>query len=154
MQVEKDKVIGFHYTLIMNSGKIMDSTVGSKPKYIIVGHNQIISEFENALMGMKVGDKKKIKVELKDAYGVRDENLIMVIPRNRISNDINLREGLILKKRNKYGQQMKAVVKSYNKNKVVLDLNHPLAEQNFNFVTEIVNIRTATSKELKDGHVI
>jgi FKBP-type peptidyl-prolyl cis-trans isomerase SlyD len=153
MQVEKNKVVAFYYTLRLDSGKVFDATAVHKPLHILVGYNQVIPGLENALMGMKTGDKKNGKIEPKDGYGLINKKLLKVYPRNTIPKNINLKKGLILRRRKKNGQQVKVVVKSYNETEVVLDSNHPLAGKNLSFRTKIVHIREATQEELQAGIV-
>ncbi|MBN2413058.1 FKBP-type peptidyl-prolyl cis-trans isomerase [candidate division KSB1 bacterium] len=102
MQVEKNKVVVFHYTLRFDSGKIFDSTTARRPMHILIGYHQVISGLENALMGMKIGDKKNGVIEPKDAYGPIDEKLFKVYPRNIIPGNINLKKGRILRRRKKW----------------------------------------------------
>jgi FKBP-type peptidyl-prolyl cis-trans isomerase SlyD len=151
MQVEKNKVVAFHYALRTDSGKIFDSTTARKPLLILVGHNQVIPGLENALMGMKIGDKKNGKIEPKDAYGLISEKSVKAYPRKLIPDNISLKEGQVLRGKKKNGQFMKVVVKSYNETKVVLDLNHPLAGKSVSYKIKVVNIREATQEELQAG---
>jgi FKBP-type peptidyl-prolyl cis-trans isomerase 2 len=151
MQVEKNKVVVFYYTLRLDSGKILESTTAHEPLHILVGYHQIIPGLEKALMGMKMGDKKSGTIEAKEAYGLINEKLVKVYPRSKIPRDINLKRGRILKVRMKNGKQIKVVVKSCNETEVVLDSNHPLAGKNLRFRTKIVHIREATQKEMQAG---
>ena len=151
MQVEKNKVVVFHYTLRTESGKIFDSTSTRNPLFILVGHHQVIPGLENALMGMKIGDKKNGKIEPKDAYGFISDRNVKTYPRNLIPGNISLKEGQVLRGKKKNGQLVKVVVKSYNETEVVLDLNHPLAGKSVSYKIKIVNIREATQEELQAG---
>ena len=153
MQVEKNKVVAFHYTLRLDSGKVFESTAAQNPLHILVGYRQVIPGLENALMGMKIGAKKIGKIKPKDAYGFINEKLIKVYPQNIIPGKINLKKGQLLIRRKKNGRQAKVVVKSYNETEVVLDSNHPLAGKDLSFRTKIVHIREATQKELQAGIV-
>ena len=153
MQVEKNKVVAFHYTLRSDSGKVFESSAARNPLHILVGYRQVIPGLENALMGMKIGDKKIGKIKPKDAYGFINEKLVKVYPRNTIPRKINLKKGQLLIRRKKNGRQAKVVVKSYNETEVVLDSNHPLAGKDLSFRTKIVHIREATQEELQAGLV-
>jgi len=153
MKVEKDKVVSFHYTLTLDSGEVIDTSLERDPLTFIVGYQQIIPGLEQALLGMSVGDKKAVTVEPADAYGNRDENMIMSVSRDRIPGDVNLYEGLVLSGKNENGAIIEAIVKSFDDNNVVIDFNHPLSGKILNFDAEIVDIRDATSDELAHGHV-
>ena len=154
MQVEKNKVVTFHYTLRFDSGEIIDSTTTHKPKNILVGYHQLIPGLEKAIIGMKIGDKKNGKIEPRDGYGLKDENLVKVYPRKIIPKSIDLKKGRILRRKKKDGQQVKAVVKSYNQKEVVLDSNHPFAGKELSYKTKILDIREATQEELKIGEAL
>ncbi len=151
MYVEKNRVVTLYYTLSLDSGEIIDSTPLQKPLHILVGYHHILPGLENAIIGMKSGDKKSGTIEPKDAYGLVDEKLFKEYPRDLFPVNITLQNGQRLNKLMKNGQQIKVVVKSFNATRVVLDSNHPLAGQELKFKTKIVNIRKATLEELKSG---
>ncbi|HHM24450.1 MAG TPA: peptidylprolyl isomerase [Bacteroidetes bacterium] len=152
MKVEKDKVVSLHYTLTLDSGEVVDSSREREPFTFLVGHGQIIPGLEEALMGMKVGDKKTVKIAPKDAYGERNEELVKSVDRSLIPENIELYEGLILTGQSETGEEIEVTVASFNDKEVVLDMNHPLAGQNLTFEVEIVDIRDATPEELAHGH--
>lgn len=153
MRVEKNRVVVFHYTLRLNSGEIFDSTTTQKPVHILVGHHQVITGLENAIMGMQIGQKKDGTIEPQDAYGFINKKLIKIYPREMIPSGIALHIGRTLNAKKKNGQRIKVIVKSYNESEVVLDSNHPGAGETLNFKAKIVDIREATLEELQAGTV-
>ena len=66
------KVISFHYTLTDRDGKTLDSSAGSEPLTFLAGAGQIVPGLEIHLLTMKVGDKRRVLVPAKDAYGPKD----------------------------------------------------------------------------------
>ena len=66
------RVIAFHYTLTDKAGKTLDSSASGEPLAFIVGSGQIIPGLETHLLTMKVGDKRRVLVPAKDAYGAKD----------------------------------------------------------------------------------
>jgi len=153
MQVEKDKVVAFHYKLTLDSGEVVDSSEDREPLNFLVGYGQIIPGLEKELIGMKVGDKKTVKVESKEGYGERDEELMQIVERNQIPENIELKKGLVLRANKEDGDVVEFTVQSFDEEKVVFDLNHPLAGETLNFDTEIVNIRDASEQEREHKHV-
>ncbi len=153
MQVEKDKVVAFHYKLTLDSGEVVDSSEDREPLNFLVGYQQIIPGLEKELLGMKVGEKKSVQVESNEGYGERDEELMQIVARDQIPENIELKEGLVLRANKEDGDVVEFTVQSFDEEKVIFDLNHPLAGETLNFETEIVNIRNATDKEISHGHV-
>ena len=153
MRVEKDKVVAIHYTLTLDSGEEVDTSQTRGPLRFLVGHGQIIPGLENALMDLQVGDKKTVKVQPEEGYGMRETALIQTIEREAIPAEIELFEGLVLRGQNESGDIIEGVVKSLNDETVTIDFNHPLAGEVLTFETEVVDIRDATPEELEHGHV-
>jgi FKBP-type peptidyl-prolyl cis-trans isomerase SlyD len=151
MKVEKNKVVLFHFTLRLDSGEVLASTTAHNPMPILVGYHQVIPGLENAIMGMKIGQKKDGTIQSQDAYGFINEKLVKTYPRNMVPQGITLHVGRILSAKKKNGQHVKVVVRAYNESEVVLDANHPVAGKDLNFKTKILDIREATQEELQAG---
>src|SRR5438093_13176345 len=78
------KVISFHYTLTDNAGTTLDSSAGGEPLAFLVGAGQIIPGLETHLLTMKVGDKRKVLVPAKDAYGAKDPAHVTEVPLDKM----------------------------------------------------------------------
>jgi FKBP-type peptidyl-prolyl cis-trans isomerase SlyD len=144
------KVISFHYTLTDSSGKTLDSSTGSEPLTFLEGVGQIIPGLESELLGMKVGDKKRVGVKAKDAYGEKDAGNIIEVPLEKMPTS-----------KIKVGDQFRAgkddhspvvTVAKVTETHVTLDGNHPLAGMDLSFDVEITEVRDATKDELTHGH--
>ena len=57
------------YTLKLSDGSVFQTTVGSTPFQFTLGQNQVITGFENAVTGMKVGESKTVTIPAAEAYG-------------------------------------------------------------------------------------
>ena len=146
-----NKVIAFHYTLTDKAGQTLDSSAGNEPLAFLVGMGQIIPGLETHLLTMKVGDKRKVLVPAKDAYGDKDPANTTELPLDKMPA-----------KNIKVGDQFRAgsdghapviVVTKVTDTHVTLDGNHPLAGQDLTFDVEIIEVRDATKEELSHGHV-
>jgi len=51
------------------------------------------------------------------------------------------------------GHPLEGVVKSVEKDKVIMDFNHPMAGKNLYFTGSILELRDATPEEISHGHV-
>jgi FKBP-type peptidyl-prolyl cis-trans isomerase SlyD len=150
--VADDVVVSLDYTLTVD-GEVVDSTAGIDPISFLQGHENIIPGLESQLYGLKVGEKKKVYVLAKEAYGEVDPEAIVDVPRSDIPKDIPVKKGVELQVSNEDGELLDAVIVSVSKESVRLDFNHPLAGKNLNFEVTVVDLRHAEPEELEHGHV-
>lgn len=57
------------YTGMLTDGKVFDSSVGRAPFSLTLGAGQVIKGWEEGLLGMKVGEKRKLTIPSDLAYG-------------------------------------------------------------------------------------
>ncbi len=133
------KLVKVHYKGTLDDGTVFDSSEGRDPISFVEGSHQVIPGFENAVAEMQPGDKTKIHLEPKDAYGERDERLVQVIPTSNIPNADKLPVGKTVYFRNPAGYPMAALVEKIEDGKATLDFNHQLAGKALNFELELVS---------------
>ena len=134
-QGDKVKV---HYTGTLSDGIVFDSSEGKEPLEFTIGENKVIPGFENGIKEMKLNDEKTIKIQPKDAYGERDEKMVVAVPRSKFPPEIEAGGHLLLKGPD--GQRIPAKIKEVKENEVLIDLNHPLAGKELNFKVNVVGI--------------
>lgn len=152
MQIANDKVVSIHYTLTNDSNQVLDSSQGGDPLVYLHGAGNIIPGLENALAGKQKGDKLKVRIEPKDAYGDRDENLKQVVGKSQFPPEENIEVGMAFQAHTPQGPMILHVV-SITGEEVTVDANHPLAGQHLNFDVAVDDVRAATQEELDHGHV-
>ena len=134
-----DKV-RIHYTGKLDDGTQFDSSAGREPLEFDLGGGGVIPGFDSAVDGMTVGESKSVKIESKEAYGPRHEELIQDVPKSELPDDIELSIGLQLQAQNPEGQVMRFMIAAVTEEVITLDGNHPLAGQTLNFDIELVEI--------------
>ncbi len=153
MQIEKHMVVSMHYSLSDGDGNLLDTSAGEGPLSFLCGADQIIPGLEKQLLGMHVGDKKKIVVPPAEAYGDYDEELLQKLDRKDLGDVGGLEVGETLEFENDEGHIVEGRVADINDIVVVIDFNHPLAGETLHFDIEITGIRPATAEEIAHGHV-
>ena len=144
------QVITFHYELKEPSGEIIDSSKGAQPLSFLEGSQQIIPGLEEALLLLKNGESKEVKVPYQDAYGSYDQTLIAKIPRSQFPPQaLNIGDIFQIEKDNRH--QMVTII-DVGEDMITIDGNHPLAGKDLNFWVEIVRRREATAEEIAHGH--
>jgi peptidylprolyl isomerase len=128
-----------HYTLTVDD-EVIDSSAEGNPMELKVGSGQVIPGFEDAIMGMKVGEKKSFSVEPEDGYGEVNPDAYQEVPLERMPEDLELEVGMVLYTQGPNGQPIPARVDEIHEDVVIMDFNHPLAGKTLNFEVEIVSI--------------
>lgn len=145
--VQNGLFVSVDYKGTLKSGEVFDSSEGGQPLEVHIGSGQMIQGFESALMGMALNEKKTFTLEPDEAYGHRNDELMHTFSRSEVPPDANPQAGQTIVLTAQDGRQIPAVIAEANDEKVVVDLNHPLAGQPLTFDIEIVGIsETATQQ--------
>lgn len=128
-----------HYTGKLADGTIFDSSFDREPLTVEIGAGDLIVGFENALSGMKEGEKKNITLSPQEAYGEHLKDLVKVVDRKYFPKDLVPQEGMQLQ----LGDQEEGTIVTLTEvtdNHITLDANHPLAGKTLNFEIQLVQI--------------
>ena len=136
---EGDKV-KVHYKGSFKDGKVFDSSEGKDPLEFTIGQKMVVPGFENAVVGMASGEKKKISIQPKEAYGEYKEDLVATVDRSEIPDDIKPELGMMLKVKPEPGRPTAVTVKEFNEKTLTLDGNHPFAGKELTFELNLVSI--------------
>lgn len=151
MTVTKGKVVQMSYVLKNTKGDELDrSDEGSSFEYLH-GAQQIVPGLENALEGLKKGDKKKVSVSPAEGYGEINPQLRVIVPRSEFAKEMKLAVGMEFQAQLEDGPAILRI-HSIDGDKVTVDGNHPLAGETLHFDIEIVGVRDATKEEISHGH--
>ena len=77
MQIEKDKVVSFHYQLSDDAGNQIEDSREREPLVIMYGHGNIIAGLEQAMAGHAAGDHFDVVVPPAQGYGERREDFFL-----------------------------------------------------------------------------
>ncbi len=118
----------------LGDGRVIDTNKGKDPLHFIVGSSSIIQGINEAVVGMKEGETKRVTIKPEKAYGFFDKGLIHKIKRNLLPKDVH--EGCTLSDNN----GVTWVVKNLQKNYAILDGNSPLADQILTYNIDIKKV--------------
>ena len=142
-QVKKGDTIKVHYHGKLVDGTTFDSSEGREPLEFEVGSGMVIPGFDDGVTGMAVGDKKTVSIPAEEAYGPKQEDMIMEFPKERFPAEMVPEVGMQLNMNNGQGQSFPVVIVEVQETVVILDANHPLAGQELIFDLELVEIKGA-----------
>lgn len=151
MNISKNKVVSFHYTLTNSAGEVLESSRERNPMDYLHGNNSIIKGLENALEGRAAGDTFRVTVEPAEAYGEKKPANMQRVSAKHFSHPQKLRPGQVVNLQTRQGPVQVTIAKVGRFN-IDVDANHPLAGQALTFDVEVVSVRDATDEERAHGH--
>lgn len=132
--------VTFFFSLSLPDGQLVDSCFGKQPAQCVPGDGNLLPAFDACLLGLRVGDKKQFTIAAADAFGVRRDDNLKRVPRNRFAQDIALVEGLVVSFGAAEGGELPGVVHRLMGEMIEVDFNHPLAGRDIIFDVEIVDV--------------
>jgi peptidylprolyl isomerase len=145
-QVKSGDTVKVHYHGKLTDGSTFDSSEGREPLEFEVGSGMVIAGFDNGVTGMEVGEKKTIEIPVDEAYGAKQDDLLMEFPKTNFPADMVPEVGMQLNMSNGSGQNFPVVIREVKDDVVVLDANHPLSGEDLVFDLELVEIVAPKSK--------
>jgi peptidylprolyl isomerase len=140
-QAKCGDTVKVHFTGRLENGEVFASSRDSEPLEVTLGTGQVITGFEQAVMGMEVGETKTITLPPEEAYGPRFEDLVVQVKKSGFPEDITPVIGDQLEVPQKEGKPLKVTVAHINEDTVTLDGNHRLAGCTVTFTIFLVAVK-------------
>ncbi|HDL07338.1 MAG TPA: peptidylprolyl isomerase [Desulfobacteraceae bacterium] len=132
-----DKVM-VNYLGTLDDGTIFDSSL--EPLEFEIGQQTLLPLFEHAVIGMKQGETKTIRIAPQYAYGEYKDGCKFSVDRSEFPPDFNPQVGMTMQGRSDQGNTIEAVIKEVGDEKVIMDSNHPLAGKHLTFEITLIEI--------------
>ncbi len=143
-RVENTDSVTLIYEGKLDNGEMFKSIAKDKPLTVIMGNSDAPPTLEQALLGMKVGEKKTIRVPPEEGYGPRHKNLLQEIHKKNFGNKVDPKPGMVLSlniDKNGEPHQVPATIMEINNEMVTVDYNHPLAGHHLIYHITIIEIK-------------
>ena len=140
MGAKRGDTVRVHYTGTLKDGTQFDSSRGREPLEFTLGEGRVIAGFDAAVTGMEVGDSRTVTIPSAEAYGDRNDHMLLRVPRAQVPPNVQPRVGQQLQI-GRGDQALPVVVREVSDDHVLLDGNHPLAGEDLTFALELVEIR-------------
>ena len=137
---QKGDKVKVDYTGTLSDGTVFDSSKGRAPLEFTVGAGQMIAGFDKAVVGMKVGETKKVTIPATEAYGPSDPDMIVSVPKSKLPAGMNPQVGDQLGMTTSDGQQIPVRVVEVNVDSIKVDANHEMAGKDLTFEITMVAI--------------
>ncbi|MCB2182024.1 MAG: peptidylprolyl isomerase [Desulfobulbaceae bacterium] len=139
------------YDGILENGEIFESSKDTGPLDFQIGKSSVMPGFEQAIIGMKAGETKKIMVEPKEAYGLRQDELVHTLSRSSWDASTEIKPGVVVGMTMEHEgeqHQVPALITEIDGDEVTVDFNHPLAGKKIIYQITLQAINGAGNTEL------
>lgn len=139
-EAKQGDTVRVHYTGVLQSGRIFDTTSERDPIEFTIGQGDVIAGFEQAVIGMAPGDAKEEVIPAAEAFGLRREEMVQQVSRTDLPDHLELEVGKQLQVTDPGGQSAVLTITELTDSEVTLDANHPLAGEDLTFQIELVEV--------------
>lgn len=138
-QAKSGDTVRVHYTGRLDDGSVFDSSEGREPLEFVLGAQQVIPGFEEAVDGLSPGEGRTVDIPADRAYGPRREEMVLTVGLDQFPDEIRPEVGQQLQM-SQDGQVAIVTVTGVSDREVTLDANHPLAGKDLTFDVKLVEI--------------
>jgi peptidylprolyl isomerase len=146
MSAKIGDTVRVNYTGKLKDNTIFDSSLQNEPLEFTIGEGMVIPGFEEAIIGMAVGQSKTIEISSEQAYGPHQDDLVMKVSRSEMPPEILPEIGSQIRVVDQMGEDFIMTIIDFDDGFVTLDANHPLAGKDLIFDIELISCN--------DGHLI
>ena len=150
--VEDGKVVTFHYTLKNEEGEVLDTSSEGEPMDYLHGAGNIVPGLEKTMAGCAAGDHFEVTVAPEEAYGERQGQGPIAVPRSSFPEDAPVQAGMTFVSEMPDGRKFPIWIVEVREEDVLVDGNHPLAGVTLVFDVNVVGKRDASAEEKEHGH--
>lgn len=139
--VQRDSAVLVHFTLKLEDGSTAESTrANGKPALFRLGDGSLSAALEQALLGLKTGEKRHFTLAPEDAFGSISPDLIQYFSRRDFIDAVEPEVGAIMLFSGMGGSEMPGVIREVSGDSITVDFNHPLAGHRIQFDIEVLEI--------------
>ena len=145
--VTENSIVTVHYIGTLADGSVFDSSrERNTPFAFTTGTGQVVPGFNNAVVGMTVGETKTSTLPAAEAYGPVNDNAFQVVPKSAFEEGFEFTQGKPVSGA-QGDQQFQATIEGTTDNHVVLNFNHPLAGKDLTFEIEVLSVAAVPETE-------
>lgn len=137
--IEKGRKVSLEYTLTLEGGKVADTNAGKAPLIYEQGGGKMLPAFEMQVAGLAPGAAKEFDLSPEQGYGPVRKELYQTVDAAEIPEEAR-KVGTMLMAQGEGGQQRPVRVHEVKGDKIVLDLNHPLAGKKLHFAIKVLSV--------------
>lgn len=141
-RIAEGSQVDLHFSVALENGVELDNTrIRAEPVNLTMGDGNLLPGFENALIGLRAGDRRTVHLPPEDAFGEWNAGNVQTFDTVKFAERPVIDQMIEFEDKGK--STLAGVVKSVNDDITEIDFNHPLAGRNVIFEVEIVRVTPA-----------
>ena len=142
IRIGENSQVDLHFSVALENGIELDNTrIRAEPVSLTMGDGNLLPGFENALIGLRAGDRRTVHLPPEDAFGAWNPDNIQTFDTVKFADRPEVDQ--MIEFEDKAKTTLAGVVKSVNDETTEIDFNHPLAGRNVIFEVEIMRVTPA-----------
>jgi FKBP-type peptidyl-prolyl cis-trans isomerase SlyD len=142
------------YTIEDGEKELVEEAPEEHPFQFISALGTTLDAFESQIASLAKGDTFDFTIPCAEAYGEYVDEHVLDLPRNMFEVDGRMdteviKEGNIVPLMDSEGRRLNGTVVEVKEDIVIMDMNHPLAGADLNFVGTVTENREATAEEVQ-----
>ena len=141
-KISENSEVVMHLDIRLKDGSVAESSRKMEKALTFKMGDKVFSDkFESEILGLKAGDKKKVMLLPKDAFGEPHPANIYQVPKDKFAEFSDpIEEGSIIEFAQVKGAPQLGVVRNIDEHELTVDFNHPLSGQVVLFDCEILKV--------------
>lgn len=137
---QKGDQVQIRYTTSSKEGGVIETSNGRNPFEFEVDSPDVISGISRSIVGMKVGERKRVTLLPDETFSHRESKYQQMVPLSLMPENIHPGDQITIQHEEK---TLDAWVVQIDGNEVLLDLNHPLVGEMLIYEIELVGLMKA-----------
>lgn len=141
--IQPNDSVTLSFTGTLDNGEVFMVVGPDKPLTVRIGNLELPPSVEQALIGMEIGQSRKIRIPPDEGFGPRQKELVQTITNREMIDRLKPKPGMVLAmKTEKDGREhtVPATVLRVTDGEVEVDYNHPLAGHHLTYTVTIIDI--------------
>ena len=150
MKITNNCVVEIAYKMnFVGDEDVMEEFSERNPLEFLVGMGEMLPYFEEQLIGKRAGDTIEFVINMNDAFGDFDDNLVMNLAKDTFFdshgkfNEEIIKEGAVITLDSDNKEPQDAFVIEVVEDEVLVDMNHPFAGEDLHYNIMILSVRLA-----------
>lgn len=148
--IAQDKFVRLAYRLRLKSGEyVRGSDAQTAELAFVAGCGEVLPGLERRLWGAPVAESLEFVIPAAEAFGSYDPENVQAWSKKAFPTDMEIKPGQkVLPSMLPFPPEYPLLIKEVKGDQVILDLNHPLADEDLYYQVEVLEVRDATEEEV------